>query len=74
MKSSGKLPQRKMFAGYLEREYVVIESNLKATLGEVDSVSATADIWTANNKKLSGCNSSLDQQFRFGAQQGHRSM
>ncbi|KAK1891406.1 Phosphoheptose isomerase [Dissostichus eleginoides] len=45
-KSGVKLPQRKSFAGHLEREYDIMDANLKATLGEVDFVSTTADIWT----------------------------
>ena len=52
--SNVKLPQRKTFGGYLEREYAVMESNLKATLREVDFVSITADIWTAKNKSFLG--------------------
>lgn len=38
----------------LEREYVVTESNLKATFREVDFLSTTADIWTVNNKSSLG--------------------
>ncbi|KAF3858988.1 hypothetical protein F7725_021387 [Dissostichus mawsoni] len=53
-KSGVKLPQRKSFAGYLEREYDIMDANLKATLGEVDFVSTTADIWTVNNKSFMG--------------------
>ncbi|KAF3837865.1 hypothetical protein F7725_009633 [Dissostichus mawsoni] len=53
-KSGVKLPQRKSFAGYLEREYDIMDANLKATLGEVDFVSTTADIWTVNNKGIRG--------------------
>ncbi|TDH13474.1 hypothetical protein EPR50_G00033170 [Perca flavescens] len=49
-----KLPQRKSFAGYLEREYDIMEANLKAALGDVDFVSTTADIWTVNNKSFMG--------------------
>ncbi|KAK1889357.1 Phosphoheptose isomerase [Dissostichus eleginoides] len=33
-KSGVKLPQRKSFAGYLEREYDIMDANLKATIGE----------------------------------------
>ncbi|KAF3835671.1 hypothetical protein F7725_028229 [Dissostichus mawsoni] len=53
-KSGVKLPQRKSFAGYLEREYDIMDANLQATLGEVDFVSTTADIWTVNNKSFMG--------------------
>ncbi|CAM4542482.1 unnamed protein product [Leuciscus chuanchicus] len=49
-----KLPQRKSFAGYLEREYDIMDANLKAALGDVDFVSTTADIWTVNNKSFMG--------------------
>ena len=34
-KSSVKLPQRKSFAGYLEREFDIVDANLKAALGDV---------------------------------------
>uniref|UniRef100_A0AAY5K050 DUF659 domain-containing protein n=1 Tax=Esox lucius TaxID=8010 RepID=A0AAY5K050_ESOLU len=51
-----KLLQRKSFAGYLEREYDIMDANLKAALGDVDFVANTADIWTVNNK-FYGCNS-----------------
>lgn len=49
-----KLPQRKSFAAYLEREYDIMDANLKAALGDVDFVSTTADIWTVNNKSFMG--------------------
>ena len=49
----------------LKRKSVVRESNLKATLGEVDFAPTTADIWTANNKSFLAVSSSLDQQFNF---------
>uniref|UniRef100_A0A1A8L117 HAT C-terminal dimerisation domain-containing protein n=2 Tax=Nothobranchius pienaari TaxID=704102 RepID=A0A1A8L117_9TELE len=53
-KSGVKLPQRKSFSEYLEREYDIMNSNLKATLEEVDFVSTTAHIWTVNNKSFLG--------------------
>ena len=49
-----KLPQRKGFTTWLDKEYVNMECKLKATLGEVNFVSTTADIWTANNKSFLG--------------------
>lgn len=49
-----KLPQRKSFAAYLEREYDIMDTNLKAALRDVDFVSTTADIWTVNNKSFMG--------------------
>lgn len=49
-----RLPHRKTFASYLEREYATMEANLKAELEEVDFVSTTADIWTANNRSYMG--------------------
>lgn len=49
-----RLPQRKTFASDLEREYATMEANLKAELEEVDFVSTTADIWTANNRSYMG--------------------
>uniref|UniRef100_A0A3B4GZR6 HAT C-terminal dimerisation domain-containing protein n=1 Tax=Pundamilia nyererei TaxID=303518 RepID=A0A3B4GZR6_9CICH len=53
-KSGVKLPQRKSFVGYLEKEYDKMNSNLKATLEEAEFVSTTADIWTVNNKSFMG--------------------
>uniref|UniRef100_A0A8C6KMI4 BED-type domain-containing protein n=1 Tax=Nothobranchius furzeri TaxID=105023 RepID=A0A8C6KMI4_NOTFU len=53
-KSGVRLPQRKSFSEYLEREYDIMNSYLKATLEEVDFVSTTADIWTVNNKSFLG--------------------
>uniref|UniRef100_A0A8C1X9L2 BED-type domain-containing protein n=1 Tax=Cyprinus carpio TaxID=7962 RepID=A0A8C1X9L2_CYPCA len=44
----------KSFAGYLEREYDIMDANLKAALRDVDFVSTTADIWTVNNKNFMG--------------------
>ncbi|KAK0155357.1 hypothetical protein N1851_002314 [Merluccius polli] len=38
----------------MEKEYAVMERNLKAALNEVDFVSTTADIWTANNRSYIG--------------------
>ena len=55
-KSGVKLPQRKSFAGYLEREYKIMDTNLKATHREVDFGSTTANFyytrWTVNNKSF----------------------
>lgn len=45
-----RLPRRKTFAGYLEKEYATMEANLKSALDKIQFVSTTADIWTANNK------------------------
>lgn len=53
-KSGVKLPQRKSFAEYLEREYAIMDANLKAALGDVDFVSTTADIWNVNNRSFMG--------------------
>lgn len=53
-KSGVKLPQRKTFATCLEKEYDMINTNLKATLGDAEFVSPTADIWTVNNKSFRG--------------------
>uniref|UniRef100_A0A8C6LKI7 HAT C-terminal dimerisation domain-containing protein n=1 Tax=Nothobranchius furzeri TaxID=105023 RepID=A0A8C6LKI7_NOTFU len=49
-----QLPQRKSFSEYLEREYDIMNSNLKATLEEADFVSTTADIWMVKNKSFLG--------------------
>uniref|UniRef100_A0A3Q3AK76 HAT C-terminal dimerisation domain-containing protein n=1 Tax=Kryptolebias marmoratus TaxID=37003 RepID=A0A3Q3AK76_KRYMA len=37
-----------LFLAYLDKEYAEMERNLKASLNEVDFVSTTVDIWTAN--------------------------
>ncbi|KAG1960435.1 hypothetical protein F2P79_006315 [Pimephales promelas] len=48
------LPHRTAFSSYLEEEYALMERNLKAALNDVDFVSTTADIWTANNRSYMG--------------------
>lgn len=48
------LPHRTAFSSYMEEEYAVMERNLKAALNEVDFVSTTVDIWTANNRSYMG--------------------
>ena len=54
MKGNVKMSQRKSVTSQLKREYVLMDSNLKARLGEVNLVSTTADISTANNKSFLG--------------------
>lgn len=49
-----ELPHRTSFASYLDREYSTMEENLRTALRDVDFVSTTADIWTANNKSYMG--------------------
>lgn len=49
-----ELPHRTCFSSYLDKQYETMEANLKAALREVDFVSTTADIWTANNKSYMG--------------------
>ena len=51
---NAELPHRTSFSSYLEKEYAEMERNLKAALYEVDFVSTTADIWTANNRSYMG--------------------
>uniref|UniRef100_A0A3Q2ZPS5 HAT C-terminal dimerisation domain-containing protein n=1 Tax=Kryptolebias marmoratus TaxID=37003 RepID=A0A3Q2ZPS5_KRYMA len=53
---NSKLPHREAFSAYLEKEYAEMERNLKASLNDVNFVSTTADIWTANanNKSYMG--------------------
>ncbi|KAJ8011289.1 hypothetical protein DPEC_G00056600 [Dallia pectoralis] len=51
---NAELPHRTAFSYYMEKEYAAMEINLKATLNEVDFVSTTADIWTANNRSYIG--------------------
>lgn len=53
-KSGVKLPQRKSFAACLEKECDTMNTNLKATLGDAEFVSTTADIWTVKNKSFRG--------------------
>lgn len=48
------LPRRTAFSSYMEEEYAVMKRNLKAALIDVDFVSTTADIWTANNRSYKG--------------------
>uniref|UniRef100_M4AVU6 BED-type domain-containing protein n=1 Tax=Xiphophorus maculatus TaxID=8083 RepID=M4AVU6_XIPMA len=48
-----ELPHRGAFSAYLEKEHAEMERNLKAALNEVDFVSTTADIWTANGNNRS---------------------
>lgn len=52
--TNAELPHRTSFSYYLEKEYAEMERNLKAALNEVDFVSTTADIWTANNRSYMG--------------------
>ncbi|KAG1925936.1 zinc finger BED domain-containing protein 1-like [Pimephales promelas] len=47
------LPHRTAFSSYLEED-ALMERNLKAALNDVDFVSTTADIWTANNRSYMG--------------------
>ncbi len=51
---NAELPHRTAFSSYMEKEFAVMERNLKAALNEVDFVSTTADIWTANNRSYMG--------------------
>ncbi|XP_039869317.1 uncharacterized protein LOC120722387 [Simochromis diagramma] len=51
---NAELPHRTTFTSYLEKEFTEMERNLKATLNEIDFVSTTADIWTANNRSYMG--------------------
>uniref|UniRef100_A0A3P9LN93 HAT C-terminal dimerisation domain-containing protein n=1 Tax=Oryzias latipes TaxID=8090 RepID=A0A3P9LN93_ORYLA len=44
------LPHRKSFTSYLENEYKKMKAALKLALDDVQFVSTTADIWTANNR------------------------
>uniref|UniRef100_A0A8C6LRB2 BED-type domain-containing protein n=1 Tax=Nothobranchius furzeri TaxID=105023 RepID=A0A8C6LRB2_NOTFU len=51
---NAELPHRTTFTSYLEKEFTEMERNLKAALNEIDFVSTTADIWTANNRSYMG--------------------
>uniref|UniRef100_A0A3P9KPW1 HAT C-terminal dimerisation domain-containing protein n=1 Tax=Oryzias latipes TaxID=8090 RepID=A0A3P9KPW1_ORYLA len=48
------LPHRKSFTSYLENEYKKMKAALKLVLDDVQFVSTTADIWTANNRSYMG--------------------
>uniref|UniRef100_A0A3P9KHU5 HAT C-terminal dimerisation domain-containing protein n=1 Tax=Oryzias latipes TaxID=8090 RepID=A0A3P9KHU5_ORYLA len=48
------LPHRKSFTSYLENEYKKMKAALKLALDDVQFVSTTADIWTANNRSYMG--------------------
>lgn len=51
---NAQLPRRTSFMPYLEKEYETMEANLKSTLDDVEFVSTTADLWTANNRSYMG--------------------
>ncbi|KAF7198979.1 putative LOC107373015-like protein, partial [Nothobranchius furzeri] len=46
--------RRKTFSDYLDKEYLKMETELKAALEEIDHISTTADIWTVHNKSYLG--------------------
>uniref|UniRef100_H2MH36 HAT C-terminal dimerisation domain-containing protein n=1 Tax=Oryzias latipes TaxID=8090 RepID=H2MH36_ORYLA len=48
------LPHGKSFTSYLENEYKKMKAALKLALDDVQFVSTTADIWTANNRSYMG--------------------
>ncbi|KAF3840404.1 hypothetical protein F7725_019121 [Dissostichus mawsoni] len=48
------LPDRKTFAKELEKEYAIMEKELRKTIDAQDYVSTTADIWSANSKGFLG--------------------
>ncbi|KAF3840281.1 hypothetical protein F7725_018998 [Dissostichus mawsoni] len=48
------LPDRKTFAKELDKEYAIMEKELRKTIDAQDYVSTTADIWSANNKSFLG--------------------
>uniref|UniRef100_A0A8C6MM86 BED-type domain-containing protein n=1 Tax=Nothobranchius furzeri TaxID=105023 RepID=A0A8C6MM86_NOTFU len=55
---NAELPHRTTFTSNLEKEFTEMERNFvgakKVTLNEIDFVSTTADIWTANNRSYMG--------------------
>uniref|UniRef100_A0A3B3SK52 BED-type domain-containing protein n=1 Tax=Paramormyrops kingsleyae TaxID=1676925 RepID=A0A3B3SK52_9TELE len=53
-RNNARLPQRKTFSNYLDKEYATMEANLRAALQAVNFVSTTADIWTSHNKSYMG--------------------
>lgn len=48
------LPDRKTFAKELDKEYAIMEKELRKTIDAQDYVSTTADIWSTNNKSFLG--------------------
>ena len=48
------LPDRKTFAKELDKEYAIMEKELRKTIDAQNYVSTTADIWSANNKSFLG--------------------
>uniref|UniRef100_A0A8C0YUZ1 BED-type domain-containing protein n=1 Tax=Cyprinus carpio carpio TaxID=630221 RepID=A0A8C0YUZ1_CYPCA len=50
----GVLPDRKTFASFLDNAYMEMETELKKTFADLEYVSTTADLWTAQNKSFLG--------------------
>ena len=47
--SSVQVPDRNSFTQYLDRVYEEMEKKVREALESIDSVSTTADVWTAHN-------------------------
>lgn len=60
-----QISDRKTFSSYLSRCYAVMESDLKRTFENMEFVSTTADIWSANNKGYLGMTAHwIDENFK----------
>ncbi|XP_065893472.1 uncharacterized protein [Dysidea avara] len=49
-----QLPDRKTLSSYIEQEYDAMMRLIKETLGTVEKVSTTADVWTAHHRSYLG--------------------
>ena len=52
--SSAQVPDRKTFTQHLDKAYDEMEKKVKEALENIDSVSSTADVWTAHNHSYFG--------------------
>uniref|UniRef100_A0A673NKM7 BED-type domain-containing protein n=1 Tax=Sinocyclocheilus rhinocerous TaxID=307959 RepID=A0A673NKM7_9TELE len=53
-RTGGVLPDRKTFTNFLDNAYMEMETDLKKTFADLEYVSTTADLWTAQNKCFLG--------------------
>lgn len=53
-KPGAVLPDRKTFASFLDNAYMEMETELKKSFADLEYVSTTADLWTAQNKSFLG--------------------
>uniref|UniRef100_A0A673L9X0 HAT C-terminal dimerisation domain-containing protein n=1 Tax=Sinocyclocheilus rhinocerous TaxID=307959 RepID=A0A673L9X0_9TELE len=53
-RTGGVLPDRKTFTNFLDNAYMEMETDLKKTFADLEYVSTTANLWTAQNKSFLG--------------------